>query len=149
MKKTAPFRPVTWLIREIHTALRAAGDDALRPLEITPTQAAVLSSLEFSPGSSNAELARLSHVTPQSMVEVLKSLEASGLIVRDRADEGGRALPARLTRDGSKKLMAVRLAMRGLETRLLSGFGESDQERFREMLEQCLELLRSRNGNDL
>lgn len=142
MKRSAPHRPAVWLIREIHGAARTAGDEALRPLGITSTQAAVLSSLDFAPGSSNAELARISHVTPQSMAELLKSLETSGLIARDRVSDGGRAMPARLTIEGAKKLSSIRMAMRGVETRLLSGLRESDRPRFRHMLEQCLESLR-------
>jgi DNA-binding MarR family transcriptional regulator len=103
----------------------------------------VLSELSLVSRRSNAELARASFVAPQSMVTLLKSLEARGLIARQPSPEGGRARPAELTSEGAKQLMVFRLAMREVEQRLLRGLAPSDQLRLRDLLERCLESLRS------
>ena len=50
----------------------------------------VLTLLAESPGLPNAELARKAFVTPQSMTEVLKQLEASGLVERQPSQSNAR-----------------------------------------------------------
>jgi len=77
------------------------------------------------------------------MVTLLKSLETRGLIVRRAHPEGGRAMPAELTPEGAKKLMTFRLAMREVEQRLLRSLPPADQTHLRQLLERCLESLRS------
>jgi len=56
---------------------------------------------------------------------------------------GGRAMPAELTPQGVKQLLAVHLAMRSVEQRLLRDFEPKEQALFRRMLERCLDSLRS------
>lgn len=107
----------------------------------------MLSELSLVPRSSNADLARASFVTPQSMVTMLKSLGTRGLIVRTANPKGGRAMPTELTADGAKKLMVFRLAMREVEHLLLRGLSAQDQTCFRDFLEHCLESLRSERSN--
>jgi DNA-binding MarR family transcriptional regulator len=142
-KQPAPLKPFTYLLKQLQNALRATIDEALAPAELTFPEAAVLSELSLVPHRSNAELARSSFVTPQSMVTLLKSLEARRLIVRRPSSEGGRARPAELTAEGAKQLMVFRLAMREVEHRLLWNLAPIDQTRLRELLECCLQSLRS------
>src|SRR5260370_15128695 len=112
IKKTPPaLRPVTWLAKQIQSALRVATEEALAPLDLTAAQAAVLSALAYDSRLSNAELARAGFVTPQSMVELLRSLETRGLVVRRPHPSGGRAMPAELTPQGAQPLLAVPMAM--------------------------------------
>jgi DNA-binding MarR family transcriptional regulator len=75
-------------------------DRALEPIGVTVTQLGVLGRLQASPGLSNAELARQSFVTPQTMSVILVRLEADGLAVRRPHPEHGRILLAELTPDG-------------------------------------------------
>jgi len=110
---------LTFLLKQLQKALRATIDEALAPAGLTFPEAAVLSELSLVSRRSNAELARASFVTPQSMVTLLKSLEARGLIARQPSPEGGRARPAGVTSEGTKQLMVFRLAMREVEHRLL------------------------------
>lgn len=118
-------------------------DAALAPLDLTAAQAGVLSALAYDSHLSNAELARVSFVTPQSMVELLQSLEARGLIVRRPHPSGGRAMPAELTPEGAKQLLAVHLAMREVEEKLLRDLGAEERRHLRRLLENCLASLRS------
>ena len=72
----------------------------------------VLTLLSESPGSPNAELARKAFVTPQSMNEVLKQLEASGLVERHQSPSNARILVARLPtrarKNGNRSMAAFR-----------------------------------------
>jgi DNA-binding MarR family transcriptional regulator len=86
----------------------------------------VLSLLAESPGLPNAELARKAFVTPQSMNEVLKQLEASGLVERQRSPSNARILNAHLTRAGKKKWRSVDDSVQELEERLLRGLTQNE-----------------------
>jgi DNA-binding MarR family transcriptional regulator len=137
----APRRAI-YLLKLVQDALRTELDGALAPLALTVPQLAVLSVLSSRPRLSNAELARVAFVKPQSMVPVLQSLESHGWIVR-RAAATGRALPAELTADGRDRLTTGRAATAQVEARLLSGLSAADALRLRQFLEHCLESLRS------
>src|SRR5215207_7711686 len=54
----------------------------LQAVDLTPTQFGVLVQLDSSPGLSQAELGRRLLMTPQSMGELLVSLERLGHVVR-------------------------------------------------------------------
>ncbi len=113
-------------------------EEALRDSELTVAQANVLLELAYAPARSNAELARAHSVTPQTMGEMIASLELRGLISRTAKPEGGRAMPAELTKEGAAKVLAVRLAMRQVEGRLASALSKEDVSHLRRLLEGCL-----------
>jgi DNA-binding MarR family transcriptional regulator len=124
---------------------------ALRDSDLTAAQANVLTELAYGQPRSNAELARLHSVTPQSMVEILASLERRGLISRSAKPDRGRAMPTELTNEGHSQLLSVHLAMREVEQRLLNSLSPADISRLRKLLEACLtgiEKEYSGNGSD-
>jgi DNA-binding MarR family transcriptional regulator len=132
------FKPITVLLRQIQGATRRATEQALRDSRLTAAQANVLTELAYGQPRSNAELARLHSVTPQSMVEILASLERRGLISRSPKPEGGRAMPAELTSAGHAQLLSVHLAMRQVEQRILNSLSKTDVAQLRKLLQACL-----------
>jgi DNA-binding MarR family transcriptional regulator len=92
----------------------------------------VLAELAYGPARSNADLARASFVTPQTMNEILLSLERRGLVVRTPQPEGGRAMLAELTREGGRKVLSFHLAMRRVGERLLGALSAEDVSRLRQ-----------------
>ena len=74
----------------------------------------VLTLLAESPGLPNAELARKAFVTPQSMNEVLKQLEASGLVERQPSQSNARILKAHLTHSGRQEVAIGRRRRSGI-----------------------------------
>jgi len=131
-------RPVTVLLRRIQQATRRATEEELRNSGLTVAQANVLTELGHGKPHSNADLARLHSVTPQSMAEILASLEGRGLISRSPKPDFGRAMPAELTNEGHSQLLSVHLAMRNVEQRLLNSLSSADIPRLRKLLEACL-----------
>jgi DNA-binding MarR family transcriptional regulator len=118
---------------------------------LTAAQANVLTELAYGEPRSNAELARLHSIAPQSMVEILTSLERRGLVSRSARPEGGRAMLAELTGKGQAQLLRVHLAMRQVEERLLNSFSTTDISQLRKLLEACLigiEKQHPGNGSD-
>jgi DNA-binding MarR family transcriptional regulator len=140
-KRNAPPKPLTVLLKQLQNALRASVDEALKPVRLTMAEAAVLVELSLSPRRSNAELARSAFMTPQSMIAMLSALETRGLIIRRTSPDGGRAMPAELTAEGSRQLLEFYLAMRNVETKLMSALHKTEQAQLRLLLERCLESL--------
>jgi DNA-binding MarR family transcriptional regulator len=132
------LKPIALLLRQIQGAMRRATEEALRDSGLTAAQANVLTELAYAGPRSNAELARLHSVTPQSMVEILATLERRGLISRLATPNGGRAMPAELTKEGHSQLLSVHLAMRQVEQRLLNALSTADILQLRKLLEACL-----------
>lgn len=121
--------------------MRQALEEALQEDGLTISQANLLAELAYSPARSNAELARASFVTPQTMNEILVSLERRGLLVRTPQPEGGRAMLTELTREGGRKVLSFHLAMRRVEERLLGALSSEDVSRLQQSLENCLKAL--------
>jgi DNA-binding MarR family transcriptional regulator len=132
------LKPIALLLRQIQGAMRRAMEEALGNSDLTATQANVLTELAYGPPRTNAELARLHSVTPQSMVEILASLERRGLISRSGKPDQGRAMPAELTKEGHSVLLSVHLAMRQVEQGLLNSLSAADISQLRKLLEACL-----------
>ena len=118
---------VGYLLKVAATALRTAMEDALRPLGMTVTHYATLELLAQRPGLSGAELARGTFVTRQSMHVLLQSLEEQGHVTRPAEPVAGRALPARLTPLGRRRLGAASVAVRAVEVRMLAGLGDDER----------------------
>ena len=93
-----------YLLKEASSALRAAMEAVLRPLGMTVTHYSCLELLAQRPGMSNSDLARGAFVTRQSMNVLLQALERDGDVTRPAQAPVGKALPARLTDRGRRRL---------------------------------------------
>jgi DNA-binding MarR family transcriptional regulator len=136
-RSTAGLKPLTWQLKQLRNALHRTTEDALLPLGLTEAHAAVLMELAYGKQLSNAALARASSVTPQSMLQLLRSLEERGLIRRTNP-KGGRAMPAELTPEGRRQVFQIHLAMRDIEQKLLGALSPEERNRLRGLLERCL-----------
>ncbi|GIG70940.1 MarR family winged helix-turn-helix transcriptional regulator [Phytomonospora endophytica] len=127
-------RSVSYVLKQVHAAMRTAMDETLRPLDLTVPQYACLELLGREPGLSNSELARRAFVTRQSMNVVVHRLQESGLLTRPEQAAHGRARPTELTADGRTLLRKASVAVRAVEKKLFSPLSEERQRRLREDL---------------
>ena len=82
--------PLTiYLVKQLELAIRSFMDDALRPYGLTTFQYTALTVLQHRGRLSSAQLARRSFVRPQTMHEIVRSLEERGLIERAHAPGTG------------------------------------------------------------
>ncbi len=132
---------VGYALKRAATALRAAMDTALRPLDLTVPQYSCLEVLSQRPGLSNAELARAVFVTRQSMNLVLRGLQDRGLVTRPATAPQGRALPSTLTLAGQAQLRAASGIVRDVENRMLAPFPATHQDRLLHDLAACVDAL--------
>lgn len=87
-------------------------------------QYSCLEVLALHPGLSNAELARATFVTRQSMNLVLRGLQEAGLTTRPDVVDHGRARPVRLTDAGERRLTSAQAAVYAVEARMVAGVPE-------------------------
>jgi DNA-binding MarR family transcriptional regulator len=135
-----------YLLKEAASALRTAMEEVLRPLGMTVTHYSCLELLAQRPGLSNSELARGAFVTRQSMNVLLQALERDGSVTRPAEAPVGKALPARLTPAGRRRLAAATAAVRGVELRMLSGMSEADRPEARRLLRSMVVALQADPG---
>ena len=64
-----------YLLRQAGAAVRLKLERTLADLEVTPPQFAILTMLVAYPGISNAEIARLAYLTPQTVSAIVGNLE--------------------------------------------------------------------------
>jgi DNA-binding MarR family transcriptional regulator len=124
-------------VKRAQYAVRHCMDQALGMVDLTMAQYALLSALEEQPDASNADLSRACFVTPQTMIETLKDLEAAGLVTRRAHPQNRRVIMTSLTPSGQVKLATAHTVVDGVEARMVIGVTAADCERLSELLEIC------------
>jgi DNA-binding MarR family transcriptional regulator len=140
--KTGAARTVaprlSYVIGRLDRALRREIGALVAPFGLTVPKYTALSVLRDRPGLSNAQMARRSYVTPQSMNEVLASLEADGLIVRAPAANHGRVVEVALSDRGHEVLAACDRAVTHMENAMLADLDDGERTQLREALVNCV-----------
>jgi DNA-binding MarR family transcriptional regulator len=127
MVPMATQQSLGYQVKRLQQALRARMDGVLAPHGLTMPQYAVLALLAERPGISNADLARLSFVTPPTMIRIVTTLEALGLLSRvDRPSEG-RARAAQLSAEGERRLAAASASVDAVEAVLWGATTDTDR----------------------
>ena len=132
---------VGYVLKRAQQALSTAMAAVLAGHGVTNAQYAVLSALQADPGLSNAELARRSFVTPQTMHEVIAQLERAGLVTRQTNPHHARILERRLTARGEEVLAACHRDVLAIEQRMLAPLRPPQQAQLRAWLTQCAQAL--------
>lgn len=119
---------ISYVIARLERAVRQAIATRVRPYGLTTLQYTTLSVLGGRGGLSNAQLARRSYMTPQSMSEVIEALERKGLITRSQHPNHKRVFPATLTATGAKVLEACDEAVADMEEEMLQALDPAARE---------------------
>jgi DNA-binding MarR family transcriptional regulator len=120
-----------YLVGRMDRVVRRAMGAVLEAQGLSVNQYATLSVLDRRSGLSNAQLARRALVSPQSMNEVLLTLEQRGLVGRRAHPDHGRILQARLTAKGRDLLARCDAEVHRVEARMVSGLSEGEQAALR------------------
>jgi DNA-binding MarR family transcriptional regulator len=132
---------VSYVIARLDRAIRREITDMVAPHGLTATQYTALSVLRMGKGLSNAQLARRSYVTPQSMIEMLGTLESKGLIVRSPAPDHGRILRTELTAKGRRLLSRCDADINRMEVEMTRELSPEQLDEFEQMLRSCVHML--------
>jgi DNA-binding MarR family transcriptional regulator len=131
----------SYVVGRLDRALRRRLGETLAPNALTVRQYTTLSVLRARSGLSNAQLARRSLMTPQSMNEVLAALVDLGLVRRMPDQTHGRMIRTELTPDGVALLETCDRAVDALEREMLSALGQKESERLLADLRTCARAL--------
>lgn len=132
---------VGYLVKRVQLALRATLDSALASQGLTTAQYAVLYHLAHSPGASNAQLARLSFLTPQTMIRLVRSLERKQFLVRRPSPRDPHVLEASLTSSGTRVLRTAQRQVDAIHKRMLGNLSGSEAEQLATWLAYLAERL--------
>lgn len=124
-------------LKKTQHALRLHMDEALRALDLTTPQYAVLAQLELKPGASNAALARSAFITAQTMHGIVSNLEKRELVERKSDTSHGRILCTELTDQGHKIVARAHDMIRDVEARMLATVSDDHKALLEKLLLEC------------
>jgi DNA-binding MarR family transcriptional regulator len=122
------------LLKATQAALNQRMDEVLRPLGLTVSQYACLSTLHAQPGITGSELARRTFVSRQSMNVLVQGLERHGLVERADAPGPRRERATVLTAAGTGALAAAQDRIAGVTARMLAGLDPAQRTALRDAL---------------
>ncbi|MEW6339111.1 MAG: MarR family transcriptional regulator [Paraburkholderia sp.] len=125
---------IGYLLRQAGAAHRLRMERALADVGVTPPQFMVLTMLVAYPGLSNADVARLAMLTPQTVSVIVANLLRSGAIARRPHAVHGRIQHIDVTEDGKALLKQCRSRVRTIEQQMLAGFNADEESVIRRWL---------------
>lgn len=123
-----------YLLRQAAGAHRLRVDRALADLGVTQPQFVTLTMLAAYPGLSNADLARLALLTPQTLSVIVANLERAGSLVRKPHAVHGRIQHIDLSDSGRALLRACRERVHAIESELTEGLSDAEERAVRRWL---------------
>lgn len=130
----------SYRVKRLFQALRARVDEALDALGLSMPQYGALTVLEVEGLLSNAALARLNFVTPQTMLRIVGGLEAGGLIERDFSG-AGRSTRFKLSEEGRRRLEEAHALVTEIERQMVGVLAADEAAVFLQSLDRCAEAL--------
>jgi DNA-binding MarR family transcriptional regulator len=126
------------LVSRLRMVFRERVEERLRPLGVTMAQLQVLTPLVDEPGMSGAQLARVRHVSPQTIHALLMATEERGWIRRSTHPENNRTLLATLTPQGRRICARAEKIALELQFHVLSTFEADEVRRVEVLLEEMI-----------
>jgi DNA-binding MarR family transcriptional regulator len=135
MSKTRRYNPgapaaepsLIYLVGRVNQGITREMRSRLVAWDLSVPEYTALSVLSNRPGLSNAQLARRTMITPQSMIQILAKLERRKLVRRELDPDHQRILRAELTAAGRAMLTKADLVIQPLQEQLLDGVAEPDR----------------------
>lgn len=125
---------VGYQLKRAQHALRLALDAELDEVGLSLAQYAALAALNEQREASNAVLARMCFVTPQTMNALLAGLVGERLVQRRPHPAHGRIITLRLTDKGARLLAEANRVAAEVERRMVAGTSHQDRKRLLDIL---------------
>lgn len=130
---------VAYLVGRVDHVFKRLMREKLKSLDLTVSQYTALSFLADHRSVSNARLAELAMISPQSINEMVKAMELKGWITRKPDESDSRVLQIALSPKGHALLLEGDKRVQQIEIGMLKGIDESDQNFLHQFLRQLLE----------
>lgn len=129
-----PSVRVGHLVSLLERVMRNEIGSVLAPLDITLPQFVALFILNSRGSLSNAELARVSHMAPQSANKVVQALASKKYVVHRQDPRHKRILLIQITAEGKAILRRADNAVMDIESRMLGNNSPQEQKQFEQLL---------------
>lgn len=103
---------------------------------LSPSAAAVISTLHFRPGLTTTELSKIASVSQPTAVRLLDGLQRRGLV--ERGEQSGRFTPLTLTKAGRSEVARLQRERIAAISSLLSMLGPEEAKQFEAMIDRIL-----------
>jgi DNA-binding MarR family transcriptional regulator len=123
-----------YLLRQAAGSFRLRLDRDLADLAVTAPQFTVMTMIAAYPGLSNADLARLCMLTPQTVSVIIANLLRAGTVMRHHHAIHGRIQHLDLTENGQALLGKCRARVGMIEVQLADGLSPREEELIRRWL---------------
>jgi DNA-binding MarR family transcriptional regulator len=134
---------LSYLIGHLDRIVSRRLSEALSRLGLTLPQYTALSVLRARGRSSNAQLAERSFITPQSVSEVVKTMEANGWVAREFNPLNRRIVLLCLTESGEALLEEADRAADHVEQVMLDDMQSDSAQTLHQLLRECVRNLRA------
>lgn len=132
------YELIGYQLKVTQQTLRNRMDRELMVFQLTTPQYAVLCGAERFPGLSNADLARYCFVSPQTVNEIVKTLESRTLVNIEAHKSNKKKITVLLTPEGRKILQLAHKSVAGIEECMLSDFSLAERKEFLAYLKKCV-----------
>jgi DNA-binding MarR family transcriptional regulator len=133
--KAAAAQRLTYAMRDLLIAYKAALEESMRPYGLTLPQLRLLHAVAEREDVSSATIARECHVTPQTLQAMMTRAVREGWILRERSESNQRILTASLTPKGRRLLDRGEQFARRIEEQMWKDVSSKTLRAAAEMLE--------------
>jgi DNA-binding MarR family transcriptional regulator len=145
-RSAPPFRSVGFMLSTLGYAVSRRFHDVLVPLELEPSEFAVLRAVGAAEGQSQQALADTLHISPSHMVAIVDELEKRALVER-RAQSGDRRVRTlHLTSAGEKLLAEAFELAKSLEQSVTASLTAKERTQLLDLLDGIAETLDLKPG---
>jgi DNA-binding MarR family transcriptional regulator len=123
-----------YLLRQAAGGFRLNLERALADFDVTSPQFVVMTMIAAYPGASNADLARLALLTPQTLSTIIANLLRAAIVSRHPHAVHGRIQQLQLTESGAKLLAKCRARVAHLEAQLQADLTSDEEQILRRWL---------------
>jgi DNA-binding MarR family transcriptional regulator len=123
-----------FLLQRAHRRLRAAHNEALRPLGLTIAHVAVAGLLADGGDLSQRQLLEIMDADKSTMVNLIDELESQGLVERRRHPSDRRAHAVHLTEAGRRRLVTIGELVSRIEDDFLAPLSTAERNRLKALL---------------
>jgi MarR family transcriptional regulator, lower aerobic nicotinate degradation pathway regulator len=138
-KSAEPQYRLGFMLYRSGLAVARGYERALKPVDASPTDAGVLSSLAYTGPSHTRALGRLLGLGRQTIVNVTKRLEESDLIKRDISERDSRLVMFAITPAGRTRLSEIERIASRFDTQLRHVVGADNEQDLIRKLQLVLE----------
>lgn len=142
-KPTPAFVPLAlrpgFLVRRLNQIHLSLFFEECKAFDITPVQYGMLTALQASPGLDQKSLGLEVGLDRANTADVVKRLEARGLVKREQSAVDGRVKHVFITAEGKKIVKGMYADMIAAQERLLAPLPEAERQTFLELLRKLVD----------